>query len=189
MRHLVPVLLLCAPAEATTLLDWGVPELTRHAELVLVGTVAAQGTRVERGLRGTRLLTDTTFAVEEVWKGRRPVALTITQPGGAVGERRQHVHGQARFAVGERVVLFVERADTGQLVVCGLSLGKYTVTEVPAGLIARRTPFGLTRLDRPLRFAGVPDEDAMPLGVLRARVRGLVDVRPAPSVVVPRTVR
>jgi hypothetical protein len=172
MRRLLPMLLLAASAHATTLLDWGVPELTANSELVFVGTVVAQGVRAE----GSRLFTDTTFDVERAWKGRAPVALTLSQPGGVWGERHHFVHGQAQFVVGERVVLFVERADTGALVVAGMALGKYTIE----GGVAARRPFGLHRVERPLRFAGVPDEDRMPLTVLRARVHA-----ERPRVVVP----
>ncbi len=181
MRGLLPILLVATAAHATTLLDWGVPELTAHSELVFVGTVVAQGVRVE----GTRLFTDTTFDVELALKGRAPVALTLSQPGGVWGERHHFVHGQARFVVGERVVLFVERADTGALVVAGMALGKYTIE---AGIAARQ-PFGLHRVERPLRFAGVPGEDRMPLSVLQARVRAQRPRIVTPEEGLPRVLR
>lgn len=182
MRRLLPIVLLVGAAQATTLLDWGVPELTRHSELVFVGTVVAQRARVD----GQRVFTDTTFEIEAAWKGATPVALTLTQPGGVWKGRHHVVHGQAAFAVGERVVVFVERADTGALVVAGMALGKYTVRD---GIAARR-PFGLERVDRPLRFAGVPAEDRMSLEVLHARVRDLVVPRVTrPGEDLPRVLR
>ncbi len=189
MRRLLPIaLLLCVPANATTLLDWGVVELTRHSELVFLGRVVAQRTRVESDALGTRLWTDTTFQIDETWKGAAPVALTLTQPGGEAAGRRAVVHGQAAFTAGEQVVVFVERADTGALVVCGMAQGKYAVV----GDVAERRPFGLHRVERPLRFEGVPDDDHMSLAALRARVRTLATprvVRPDPERTLPRVVR
>lgn len=189
MRALLPIaLFLCPPAQATTLLDWGVSELTANSELVFLGRVVDQRTRIERDGRGVRLWTDTTFAIDETWKGAAPVALTLTQPGGEAAGRRALVHGQASFTEGEAVVVFVERADTGALVVCGMALGKYAVV----GATASRRPFGLHRVERPLRFEGVPDDDRMPLAALRARVRALATprvVRPDTDRALPRVAR
>ena len=48
----------------------------------------------------------------------------------------QAVPGYARFEVGERVVLFLERTMTGRLVVTGLSQGKFLLQKAESGWIA-----------------------------------------------------
>jgi hypothetical protein len=87
------------------------------------------------------------------------------------------VPGYARFKVGERVMLFLERADTGQLVVTGLAQGKYTLTtDAKSGVvIAERDLDGLHQLGkRPARvFANVPQNpNRMTLGQLLNVVKG-----------------
>ncbi len=174
MRALL-LLLVLTPASATTLLDWGLRELSAHSEAILVARVSAQSTRETAD---QRILTDTWLEVEQVLAGRASETLRITQLGGRIGERVQQVHAQATFAPEERVLVFLERADTGQLVVAGMQLGKYTLH----GGMARRVPLHPRELNL---------DDALPIDTLLARIRRLNPprlLRPAPvSVPAPAT--
>lgn len=182
-----------APAEATTVLELSVAEMAERSEVVFVGRVTRQSSRldvrIEDGIRTVRVWTDTTFAIERVLKGTKRRELTLAQLGGEAGEGtdriRQVVHGLPTFTVGEEVVVFLERTDTGRLVVTGLAQGKYTLRPDPAGgpPIAVRSTAGLhtvgRRNKRIRRLVGVPPtEDRLTLPQLEALVRG---ERPVPA--------
>lgn len=166
---------------ATTVRAASVAELTKQSELVFRGRVTDVRSRLEPAPDGAeRVWTDVDFVVEAVWHGEPgPKDVRLTQLGGEVvidgRVVRQKIHGYAVFAMGERVVLFVERTDTGRQVVTGLALGKYRiVAEADGREIAARDLDELNVVGPRLRtLAGVPsDENRLPLAQLEALVRG-----------------
>jgi hypothetical protein len=178
---------LAAPAGATTLLELSVPEMTQRSELVFVGRVVGQTSRLDRSAEGVRVLTDTTFAVDRVLKGEKVRDFTLTQIGGTAGEgverRTQVVHAQAAFAVGESVVLFLERTATGRLVPTGMEQGKYALSADDPPLAVRQSykPRAAKLQEARVKtFAGAPlNGDRVTLPQLEAIVRGEKPV-PAP---------
>lgn len=118
-------------AQAATVERLTLGRLAELSERVFVGTVTAQASRLSTSPR--QVWTDTTFRVEQVLKGAKDTApFTLTLLGGEAGEGADHlrqvVHGYPTFAVGERVVLFLERTPRG-FVVTGLAQGKFSVVD------------------------------------------------------------
>jgi len=66
--------------------------------------------------------------VSSIWKGDSNLrTLTIAQAGGILGDQAQTIPGQARFEVGEEVVVFCVINHRGEGVVLGLTQGKFDV--------------------------------------------------------------
>ena len=80
----------------------------------------------------------------EVWqKYKDPASLVgaqlqLVQNGGTLGIRTLLIAGQARFRVGEPVLVFVERLTDGRLVPFGMSQGKLSLTDAEGSTVAVR---------------------------------------------------
>ena len=114
--------------------------------LVYLSSEIFQGRVIEQVVKETssQIWTQTTFEIIEGWKGslKKGQRWTLTQPGGEVGEgltyKRVYIPGLPEFTLNEEVVLFIEKAPAGNLVVAGLTQGKYTVQHTDNGLYAQR---------------------------------------------------
>jgi hypothetical protein len=121
-------LLLLAPAgaRAGALLAKSVEESARTSDAVVRGTVVSTASR----WAGGHIVTDVEIAVTSAWKGQPGRQVTVTIPGGVVGDLGQHVDAAPTFSVGEEVVVFVQRAPNGKTNrVNGLAQGKYRVED------------------------------------------------------------
>ncbi len=175
--------LLASSASAATVQRLTLGQLADRSEVVFIGTVAAQQSQLQRTPR--QVWTETTFAVDQQIKGAKQLRFVLRQLGGTAGEGTERitakVPGYARFEVGERVVLFLERAQTGRLVVTGLKQGKFLLTtDAKTGeRVAQRELGGLVFPGAaPRTFLGLPaDPNRLALGDLVAIVHG---ARPAP---------
>lgn len=180
-RCLVAVALLFAgTAGAATVERLTLGKLADRSELVFVGTVASQRSVAEHD--PVRVWTQTTFEVEESLKGPKATGpIALRQLGGAAEGYGQEVPGYATFAVGERVLVFLERTQTGRLVVTGLAQGKFTLTTDPktGDVLAERSFAGLNFTSPPpTTLAGMPSNpNRVALRDLAAIVRGR---RPTP---------
>jgi hypothetical protein len=185
-------LMLFGSAHAATVKALSIGELADRAELIFIGTVAAQHSRLERA--PTRVFTDTLFDVQQVMKGDKPEGgFALSQLGGEAGDEagpvRQTVPGYARFEQGERVLLFLERTTEGRFVVVGLAQGKYVLkTDAKSGrTLALRDLDGLHVLGRlagERTVLGAPkDPNRVPLEQL---VRIIHRARLAPARVIRR---
>ncbi|MCA9548318.1 MAG: hypothetical protein KC613_28135 [Myxococcales bacterium] len=175
--------LAAAPASAATVEHLNLKRMVEMSELVVIGTVTAQGTRVEVSPR--QVFTETAFEIEEVVQGdkARPF-MVLEQLGGTAypgtpEEFTTVVPGYPQFRVGERVLLFLERTPAGNLVITGLGQGKYTLFDDPkTGLTwAARdtTDLNIVRRQRDpdLVFMGAPRSmDRMPLPQLLGLIQG-----------------
>ncbi len=189
-------------AHATSLLEMRVPEMAARSErVVLARVVSVRSDRVdttrEHGavVKGARVLTTTVLEVVRTLKGAAsPTTVTLAELGGSAGEgeRRitQTIHGMPVWRVGEEAVVFLERADTGRLVVSSLSRGKYTVDRRADGqvIVSRAADdlFVVGRHRKPDRFfLGAPESDErMTLSQLEDLVAGR-----APRPVAPQVLR
>jgi hypothetical protein len=183
--------LLLGTAQAATVVRLQPGAMAEQSELIFIGTVTGQRSALEES--PGRVFTHTTFAVEQTVKGEKQSTFTLRQLGGVVGEGVSQigtvVPGYAQFAVGERVLVFLERTDTGRLVVTGLAQGKYTLQTDPKSgqVLAVRDLEGLHLVGRAPEkvFAGMPENfDRLLLPDLLAVVAGK---RPAPFA--PKVVR
>jgi hypothetical protein len=140
--------------------------------------------------RHEQILSTINLTVVESWKGTAAPAtrLVVVQPGGAVGDIVQTVHGMTRFTPGERAVVFLQgRAERAHVV--GMAQGKRLVRrEANSGRFLVYAPdrSGATFLRTTPASGTSPvfDMRARPLEDLRTDVRALAaklggNVRPA----------
>jgi hypothetical protein len=99
-----------APAGASTFARVGLDYLVAENGMIVVGEVL--GTRSYWNDPGTLILTEVQVSVSEVLKGR--VAgheITVTLPGGTVGDETVAVIGGAELIPGKSYVLFLQKGD------------------------------------------------------------------------------
>jgi hypothetical protein len=109
---------------------------------------------------GTRILTRVHLEPREVLKGTAPSPLSFTRLGGRVGDRMSAVGGAARFAPGERVLVFLARDAAGDLRLADLVHGKFRIERDAA-----------TGREYAVRSTGAPGADRIALDQVRADVR------------------
>jgi hypothetical protein len=147
LRAVVVFTLLCLvlrDARATVYAPVDEAALSAASTAIVSGTVTDGAAHERDG----RIVTDTTIAVDHVFKGTAlSGSIVVTTPGGQVGDRSVVVYGAPRFAVGDTVLLYVQRRFDGELRTTGLALGAYRVGTAPDGsLVATRAvPFAETR--------------------------------------------
>lgn len=138
---LVSLALPALRAEAMTVLAVDLSGLVQTSELVLHGTVVAVENR-DRRAEGKGVWTAFTLEVAAVWKGeaafkvspaRAGKRLTWAHPGGTRTDGLVvSVPGMPTFAVGEEVVVALEKTAHGY-VICGGPQGKWSVRTDKAG--------------------------------------------------------
>ncbi|WP_041453536.1 hypothetical protein [Anaeromyxobacter dehalogenans] len=115
---------LALPAAAATFRSTTIEEAARSSDAVVRGRVERQASRLEAD--GRRIVTDVVVAVSSAWKGSPGARVTVTVPGGVVGDVGMWVSAAPRLANGEEVVLFLYRRGGGWRV-NGLALGTFRV--------------------------------------------------------------
>jgi len=170
-------------ALATTLVAMDVPALTRAADLVVRGTVVRVEPRWTSDKR--RIITDSEILVSEVLKGNvTGKTIVAMQPGGVVGDIGQLVHGAATFALGEEVVVFLERRGDRAFVV-GMAQGRFVVDRAGATPMVRGGEEALFLVDAKTHAPAPSPVQPMTLEALTALVRKSL----GPSPAVPATPR
>jgi hypothetical protein len=111
--------------------------LTAASAAIVTGTVTASAARKI----GTRFVTETTVAVDQVFKGAiEGMSVTVTTPGGRVGDEGVVVFGAPSFAEGEAVLLFLQPTPRGEVRTTALALGAWELTTAADGSrVASRT--------------------------------------------------
>jgi hypothetical protein len=88
------------------------------------------------------IYTDSSVLIHERLAGEPslPQVLVVRHPGGVVGDLGMRVEGVPSFAVGERVLLFLEPAPgtSGSFRTIGLFQGAYTLLETESGLLVEQ---------------------------------------------------
>lgn len=168
-------------AQATTLFDQSVAQLTASAERIVIARVTGVRSFAEHA-KGLQIFTEAQLSVVESLKGTGPAQFALRQLGGTAGEgsqqHTQSVPGMPAWREGEVVVLFLEHTDTRRLVTSALSMGKYTLSPGEGGrVMARRDVGQLNRLGMrraPDKFflGAVRSEDSLSLDELRALIAG-----------------
>jgi len=161
---------LAATASATTMRRASVEELAKASDTVVSGRVVsvAAARRVIGGRDG--IYTSVRVRVDAWWVGDGGETVDFVVHGGRVGDDLARVHGQATFAVGERVVVFLFRGGD-VLWPTGMSQGKWRVEGGAA--VSAADPSALEA--HGARTSASPEE--MSLRALEARVRAAVGAR------------
>ena len=154
---------LAPPARAAVVIQLDMPALVDSSDLIFHGTVETVQMRdLSRSLMPS-LVTDVTFTVSRVLKGRVSNSLFSLRLIGGRGKKHSlSIPGQPRFEKGEEVVLFLEWTGTGYAL-CGMGQGKYTVAlDEEARKVAARSLAGLTLMRKEAGgpLARAPDGEA-----------------------------
>ena len=167
-------------SRATTIVRHTVEEMTRIADEVVLGTVAASESHWTDDRQ--QILTYVTVTSTERLKGTGTGDVTFVQLGGTVGTDFMVALGTPSFAPGEQVLVFLGRMNSDKRLavptdrwLLGLGQGKWGVTTNP---ITGRTSAhvgleGAHVIERP----GRPIETELDLSDLRARVIAAATLR------------
>lgn len=112
-----------ADAFATLLIDLSLDDLVDRSERVVVGRIASKTTIIVGG----RPMTETRVLVEETLSGPREPEIMVTQIGGVSGGIESEVVGDARLALGARMLLFTFVHADGRRYLIGMSQGAFVV--------------------------------------------------------------
>jgi len=156
------------PTSATVFVAMSDADLTRASDVILTGTVTEIRSVATKGGRSIR--TFVTLDVDQVLKGRlKRRTVTIREPGGEVGPIRQQIYGTPQYAIGEDVLVFLQRHKDGTLGTTNLGLGKYRISGRSVG-IAERT--------LEAQVIGSPERDVRSLKAMTAEIRRHVMAAP-----------
>lgn len=103
--------------------------LSKSADIVAVGKVTE--TKSEWDQNKTRIFTRVTLQVNEYVKGNAGSSVTITTPGGEVGDVGELYTHVPTFRPNEEVVVFLEKEATGSYRIAGGDQGKYNIEKDP----------------------------------------------------------
>jgi hypothetical protein len=115
-----------APAESTTLIRYSTEELTVVSDYVVEGVV----TGVESEFREDHrcVYTHVTIQIDAVYKGRLETpAIVLEETGGSANGITMTIPASPEFALGERVILFLEVKNADYFRVYSMAQGKFTV--------------------------------------------------------------
>jgi hypothetical protein len=193
-RWFLRALLLCAiglasataHVRASVVLALSLEDMTRKADVVALATARESHSRREKN--GSLIVTDVTLEVETplkggLTKGERIVATVL---GGALEGLALQVPGEASFATGQRVVVFLYRAPTSrELRVVGMSQGVLPLFAqdgntmvAPGGQSAALVEPGV---GGDLHDAPDALQKPQPLGDVLTRIRQFANERGAPA--------
>lgn len=168
-----------APAGASTFVRVGLDYLVAENGLIVLGEVLSA--RSYWNDPGTLILTDVQISVSEVLKGRlADHEITVTIPGGTVGDDSIAVLGGAELVPGSSYVLFLQKGDLP-----GVS-GVRMVRDHSQGIFEIRLgKDGLRAISQATRMELVPDAfghvtapggaPGLPIQAMRRSVRDLVE--------------
>ena len=150
MYRVIGLFLFLVPCHAygTTVVSLSVDKMSQEADLIVRGIVHSQSTQWNDARN--RIYTVTKIEVEETYKGDLKSAKTISirQIGGAIDGLVQTVAGNAKFAQGEEVLVFLEsHPKAGLHFVMGMAQGKYSIDRTANPATISRTMNSLHRVN------------------------------------------
>lgn len=167
-------------AHATLLLAQSLEEMVDSADHVVV--VAGLG-ETSRWDRYGRIVSDMRLRVADTAKGpfRHGQEITVTRLGGDIDDVGMTVAGEARIAIGERAVLFLDVVDANTMRVSNMSLGLFPVVTQQGVPSVLPSGAGLELVvrghDGALAASAPPLQGPMPLSDFLAVVRELAASR------------
>ena len=179
-RTIVVLSLLAVSARAAVVPRLTLEQLTAQADLIVHATVLSSRCAWDDSHRF--IWTHYSLDVADVLKASAPARITVSVPGGGVGDTGMRVSGAVSFSPGEEVVVFLSRNALGYLASTGLAQGKYSVTIDPQSP-GKRIRGGLgdvLLVDRPGSFplprraTSLDTLDGMALDDFKSLVRGLL---------------
>jgi hypothetical protein len=180
------LMLLSAPARATTMVRMSDEALTLGADAIVTGTVT--DLEPQRVGTGGAIATLVTIAIDSVIKGYLPGAtVTVRDLGGRLGDDELHLFGAPHYELGETVIAFLGQDGDGFLRTSQMALGKFSVTSDAGGArVASRTldDEGLLVLGE-ARLQSYGADDQRLADPFIARLRDIVRAQPVPRMLQP----
>jgi hypothetical protein len=128
---LVVLLAVARSSPATVYAPMDDATLTGASAAIVTGTVTETTARKI----GHRIVTETTVAVDRVYKGEVGMTVTLTTPGGTVGDETSVVFGAPRFVDGDAVLLYLQQGPHGEVRTTALALGAYRLETTADGSV------------------------------------------------------
>ena len=125
------VLLAAIPAGASTFLAMSRGELVAQSDAIVQGKVLKVDSFWSES--GRIIVTEAMIQVEEKVRGNAPSVVVVRTFGGEVGDVRIEAPGFPKFAVGERVLVFLSH-DGANTEVTGYRQGQYRIVRDKAGV-------------------------------------------------------
>jgi hypothetical protein len=122
--------LLTSAASATVFQPTSDRQLVDRSEAVVVATVRDAASRVRAD---GYVVTDYRLDVEQTLKGTATGTITVTEVGGAAGERFTFIADSAAYAPGERVMVFLKKRADGTYFTTSMAMGKFSFTRDAGG--------------------------------------------------------
>jgi hypothetical protein len=119
------LVLAAIPAGASTFVALSRAELTAQSNAVIEGEVLKTNSFWSRS--GRLVVTEVMVQVTDKIAGEAPSVVIVRTFGGQVGGYNVEAHGFPKFAVGERVILFLQNQADGTAEVTGYRQGQYRV--------------------------------------------------------------
>jgi hypothetical protein len=172
------LVLATASASATVVVKLDLEQLVGRSDVIFVGK--AIKTESHWTKNGRRIVTDTTFVVEEAIHGTSEGReIVVRRPGGTVDGIGMKVSGAVVYRAGDQALLFTERR-AGSRYTVGMRQGAYAVFRDTSGnrvvqarlrgmSLAKRAPSGAVRMLEPQ-----PDPKPEPLRRFIERVQKTV---------------
>jgi len=180
MRYLICLMMCLGPltSNATTVVSLTVEKMAQEADAIVRGVVTKRTSNWNKARN--RIYTVTALQVGDVLKGtvKSTDTLNIRQIGGEVDGIGQMIVGNAKFSVGEEVLVFLEKHPTDAVyVVMGMAQGKYSIDRNTTPPSVRRSMGQLNRVSVPkpgnvVQLKSPPMATTLPsLNVLLGRIR------------------
>lgn len=158
-------------AGATSVPSLTFEELTDQSELVVSGQVTRSWSAWDSEHKF--IWTHHEVAISGVEKGSPGATVTISEPGGVVGDRGMSIAGSVAYRPGEQVAVFLHRMPNGYLRTTGWGQGKYSIGSDGRLHPDGSTP-GLEIVTSSTRGTSLRTLDGITLDSLRARVTARV---------------
>ena len=107
-------------------------ELVKKTDVIAVGTVVKSESKYVQRAEGNlpNVITEVTLEIEKVLKNNSvdPLKTIVVEVlGGSISKTSVVIEGVATFQVGERVLVFLEKSESGNFTVYGWMNGKYSL--------------------------------------------------------------
>jgi hypothetical protein len=111
---------------ATSVPRLSLEEMVVHSEMIVSGRVIR--TWATWDSQHQFIWTHNEILVEDVVKGRHSDKVVVSEPGGVVDGIGMQIAGSPRYALGERVMVFLERMPNSYLRTTGMGQGKLSIS-------------------------------------------------------------
>ena len=167
---------LASSAEATTLLQVDVPEMTLASEWVVRAKVSSVRS-VDLRSEGRGIFTDVTLEMREVYRGDNVPSTYVLRLLGGEGDDHMAlwIPGMPRFVAGEEVVLFLEATSAGHIP-CGLGQGVWRILQTENGATWARRALGDVHLMRRNQQGHLEHAPTLPVSTARLLDELIADV-------------